>query len=155
LLTSKCPDIVEDRGHYFGTSLPDGDKRALIDSKTPFRSLTPAEVNNMPDNYNDIKDPAQFWRVREQLDGLFRNAPAERFPMAEAKGPRYQRARPSQAISPGSFISLTGKPKVRPSKGELKNRSCPWGEAIVARFTRTRAGGSKSVIVLDYLEDLL
>jgi len=28
---SKCPDLVEDRGHYFGTELPDPDKRALIE----------------------------------------------------------------------------------------------------------------------------
>ncbi|MEP6662507.1 MAG: hypothetical protein ABJC04_02480 [Verrucomicrobiota bacterium] len=28
---SKCPDLVEDRGHYFGTDLSDTDKRALIE----------------------------------------------------------------------------------------------------------------------------
>jgi hypothetical protein len=28
---SKCPDFIEDRGHYFGTELPDSDKRALIE----------------------------------------------------------------------------------------------------------------------------
>ena len=28
---STCPDFVEDRGHYFGTDLPDADKRALIE----------------------------------------------------------------------------------------------------------------------------
>ncbi len=28
---SKCPDFIEDRGHYFGTDLPDADKRALIE----------------------------------------------------------------------------------------------------------------------------
>jgi hypothetical protein len=28
---SKCPDFVEDRGHYFGTDLADADKRALIE----------------------------------------------------------------------------------------------------------------------------
>jgi hypothetical protein len=28
---SKCPDFVEDRGHYFGTELPDADKLALIE----------------------------------------------------------------------------------------------------------------------------
>ncbi|HXI52873.1 MAG TPA: hypothetical protein VNH84_15265 [Candidatus Saccharimonadales bacterium] len=28
---SKCPDLVEDRGHYFGSDLPDPDKRALIE----------------------------------------------------------------------------------------------------------------------------
>ena len=28
---SKCPDLVEDRGHYFGTELPDADKNALIE----------------------------------------------------------------------------------------------------------------------------
>ena len=28
---SKCPDFVEDRGHYFGAELPDADKRALIE----------------------------------------------------------------------------------------------------------------------------
>lgn len=28
---SKCPDFVEDRGHYFGCDLPDGDKLALIE----------------------------------------------------------------------------------------------------------------------------
>lgn len=28
---SKCPDLVEDRGHLFGTGLPDADKMALIE----------------------------------------------------------------------------------------------------------------------------
>lgn len=28
---SKCPDLVEDRGHYFGTELAEADKRALIE----------------------------------------------------------------------------------------------------------------------------
>jgi len=28
---SKCPDLIEDRGHYFGTELPDADKLALIE----------------------------------------------------------------------------------------------------------------------------
>jgi hypothetical protein len=28
---STCPDFVEDRGHYFGSELPDADKRALIE----------------------------------------------------------------------------------------------------------------------------
>jgi len=28
---SKCPDLIEDRGHYFGSSLPDSDKQALIE----------------------------------------------------------------------------------------------------------------------------
>ncbi len=31
LEASLCPDLVEDRGHYFGTDLPDDDKRALIE----------------------------------------------------------------------------------------------------------------------------
>jgi hypothetical protein len=31
LALSKCPDFIEDKGHYFGTTLPDGDKRALIE----------------------------------------------------------------------------------------------------------------------------
>lgn len=31
LRMSKCPDFVLDRGHYFGTRLPDEDKRALIE----------------------------------------------------------------------------------------------------------------------------
>jgi hypothetical protein len=31
LKLSKCPDFVQDRGHYFGTKLPDDDKRALIE----------------------------------------------------------------------------------------------------------------------------
>jgi hypothetical protein len=26
-----CPDFIEDRGHYFGTDLPDDDKRALVE----------------------------------------------------------------------------------------------------------------------------
>jgi hypothetical protein len=33
---SKCPDFVEDRGHYFGTQLPDQDKRALIEYMKTF-----------------------------------------------------------------------------------------------------------------------
>ena len=28
---NKCPDLVEDRGHFFGTDLPDEDKNALIE----------------------------------------------------------------------------------------------------------------------------
>jgi hypothetical protein len=28
---SKCPDLIEDRGHLFGTTLVDEDKRALIE----------------------------------------------------------------------------------------------------------------------------
>jgi hypothetical protein len=28
---SKCPDFVEDRGHYFGSELPDADKLAVIE----------------------------------------------------------------------------------------------------------------------------
>jgi len=36
LKISKCPDFVEDRGHYFGTSLPDADKRALIEFMKTF-----------------------------------------------------------------------------------------------------------------------
>ena len=28
---SKCPDFVVNRGHLFGTKLPDADKRALIE----------------------------------------------------------------------------------------------------------------------------
>lgn len=31
LANSKCPDLVMDRGHYFGTDLPDADKLALIE----------------------------------------------------------------------------------------------------------------------------
>jgi hypothetical protein len=26
-----CPDFIEDRGHEFGTDLPDADKRALVE----------------------------------------------------------------------------------------------------------------------------
>jgi hypothetical protein len=28
---NKCPDFIEDKGHYFGTQMPDADKRALIE----------------------------------------------------------------------------------------------------------------------------
>ena len=31
LKVSKCPDLIEDRGHYFGNDLADADKRALIE----------------------------------------------------------------------------------------------------------------------------
>jgi cytochrome c5 len=31
LEANKCPDFVEDKGHYFGTDLADADKRALIE----------------------------------------------------------------------------------------------------------------------------
>ena len=30
LALSTCPDFIADRGHLFGTSLPDDDKHALI-----------------------------------------------------------------------------------------------------------------------------
>jgi hypothetical protein len=28
---STCPDLVEDRGHLYGSEIPDADKRALIE----------------------------------------------------------------------------------------------------------------------------
>ncbi len=31
LAANKCPDFIEDKGHYFGTDLADSDKRALIE----------------------------------------------------------------------------------------------------------------------------
>jgi hypothetical protein len=31
IAANKCPDFVEDKGHYFGTDLSDSDKRALIE----------------------------------------------------------------------------------------------------------------------------
>jgi hypothetical protein len=31
LSLSKCPDFIEDRGHYYGTNVPDADKLALIE----------------------------------------------------------------------------------------------------------------------------
>jgi hypothetical protein len=31
LIRIKCPDFMEDEGHYFGTDLPDADKRALLE----------------------------------------------------------------------------------------------------------------------------
>jgi hypothetical protein len=31
LAVSKCPDLIVNRGHLFGTTLPDPDKRALIE----------------------------------------------------------------------------------------------------------------------------
>lgn len=31
MAASKCPDLIEDRGHLFGANLPDADKRALIE----------------------------------------------------------------------------------------------------------------------------
>ena len=31
IAANKCPDFVEDKGHYFGTDLPEDDKRALIE----------------------------------------------------------------------------------------------------------------------------
>ena len=36
LAVNKCPDFIEDKGHYFGTDLPDGDKRALIEYMKTF-----------------------------------------------------------------------------------------------------------------------
>ena len=31
IAANRCPDFIEDKGHYFGTKLPDGDKLALIE----------------------------------------------------------------------------------------------------------------------------
>jgi len=36
LAANKCPDFIEDKGHYFGTDLPDSDKRALIEYMKTF-----------------------------------------------------------------------------------------------------------------------
>ena len=31
IAANKCPDFIEDKGHYYGTNLSDDDKRALIE----------------------------------------------------------------------------------------------------------------------------
>jgi hypothetical protein len=31
IAANQCPDFIEDKGHYFGTDLPDNDKRALVE----------------------------------------------------------------------------------------------------------------------------
>jgi hypothetical protein len=36
LAANKCPDFIEDEGHYFGTDLPDEDKRAMIEYMKTF-----------------------------------------------------------------------------------------------------------------------
>jgi hypothetical protein len=36
LAANKCPDFIEDEGHYFGTDLPDDDKHALIEYMKTF-----------------------------------------------------------------------------------------------------------------------
>jgi hypothetical protein len=36
LAANKCPDFVEDKGHYFGTNIPESDKRALIEYMKTF-----------------------------------------------------------------------------------------------------------------------
>jgi cytochrome c5 len=36
LAANKCPDFIEDEGHYFGTDLPDEDKRALVEYMKTF-----------------------------------------------------------------------------------------------------------------------
>jgi len=36
IAANKCPDFIEDEGHYFGTDLPDEDKRALIEYMKTF-----------------------------------------------------------------------------------------------------------------------
>ncbi len=36
LAANKCPDFIEDEGHYFGADLPDDDKRALIEYMKTF-----------------------------------------------------------------------------------------------------------------------
>ncbi|HEY1583777.1 MAG TPA: hypothetical protein VGF73_11835 [Chthoniobacterales bacterium] len=36
IAANKCPDFIEDNGHYFGTDLPDEDKRALIEYMKTF-----------------------------------------------------------------------------------------------------------------------
>ena len=36
LKISKCPDFIEDRGHYFGAALSDAEKHALIEFMKTF-----------------------------------------------------------------------------------------------------------------------
>jgi hypothetical protein len=49
LAVNNAPDFIhEDGGHYFGTDLPDSDKRALIEFLRRFRSATQPKLKNMP-----------------------------------------------------------------------------------------------------------
>lgn len=36
LKINKCPDFIEDRGHYYGTSLSDADRQALVEFMKTF-----------------------------------------------------------------------------------------------------------------------
>jgi hypothetical protein len=109
----------------------------------------------MPDNTTTIKDPAQFLEMSdEQLDGLFRNAPAGEIPDGEGEG--------TAIIQPGSAVSddiarfvhlFNWKGKVFDrAKGELKNKILPMGdEAIVAKVYKDKSWlDQKECIVLDY-----
>ena len=109
----------------------------------------------MPDNTTTIKDPAQFLEMSdEQLDGLFRNAPAGEIPDGEGEG--------TAIIQPGSAVSddiarfvhlFAWKGKVFDrAKGELKNKILPMGDkAIVAKVYKDKSWlDQKECIVLDY-----
>jgi len=109
----------------------------------------------MPDNTTTIKDPAQFLEMSdEQLDGLFRNAPAGEIPDGEGEG--------TAIIEPGSAVSddiarfvhlFTWKGKVFDrAEGELKNEILPMGDkAIVAKVYKDKSWlDEKECIVLDY-----
>jgi len=109
----------------------------------------------MPDNTTTIKDPAQFLEMSdEQLDDLFRNAPAGEIPDGEGEG--------TAIIQPGSAVSddiarfvhlFNWKGKVFDrAKGELKNKILPIGhKAIVAKVYKDKSWlDQKECIVLDY-----
>jgi len=109
----------------------------------------------MPDNTTTIKDPAQFLEMSdEQLDGLFRNAPAGEIPDGEGEGTAI--IQPGSAVSDDiarfvHFFAWKGKVFDR-AKGELKNKILPMGDkAIVAKVYKDKSWlDQKECIVLDY-----
>jgi hypothetical protein len=114
----------------------------------------------MTDTNTSITDPEEFLKLSsEQLDNVFRNAPAGTIPSGQGDG--------TAIIAPGTVVSdtiarfvhiFTWKGKVfvpdavDPQRATLKNRILPLGmKAIVAEVYRNASWlDEKECIVLDY-----
>jgi len=76
---NKCPDLIEEKGHYFGTDLPDSDKRAPIEYLKMFERAKRKETKA-------VTVPEMLKISQTQLDDLFTQSPVGEIPSAEAKG---------------------------------------------------------------------
>jgi len=129
------PRFDRDKGHYFGTDLPDSDKRALTEYLKTF--CVPKERKQMA-----VTVPEMLKMSQTQLDDLFTQSPVGEIPSGEAKGTAIVAPGTTYTQDVADFINhFAWQGEVfDPGKGVLRNKILPFG--LNAIITKVYKGSS-------------